>query len=398
MIYIDIFWAIIACLLLVPALVLFIQVASAIVAYVLPSKLDVGSVEYQPSVAVIVPAHNEETGLAHTLNYLTPQLKLGDRLIVVADNCTDSTANIAREAGAITLERFNQTLRGKGYALDHALQYLKSDPPEVVVIIDADCEISETLIQTIATICVDRQRPIQAQYEMFFPQRGGIKQQLTEFAWLVKNTIRPLGYQRLGLPCQLMGTGMAFQWKDLTLCNLANGHLVEDMKLGLDLAKLKKPPLFTMQAVVKSYFPTSAEGIATQRTRWEHGHLGVILHDVPGFLKEAIKARDFRMLGQVADLLVPPLSLLVMLILLIFSAAWIPAFYGHLLSLYIASFTLVLVLISVLMAWLTFGRGVISFKSLMLVPFVVVSKLPLYAKFILGKQVEWVRSKRDERS
>ena len=67
---------------------------------------------------------------------------------------------------------------------------------------------------------------------------------------------------------------MAFAWQDLAVLNLATGHLVEDLKLGLECAALGKPPMFCPDAVVNSHFPTSQEGLNIQRKRWEHGHLG----------------------------------------------------------------------------------------------------------------------------
>ena len=67
----------------------------------------------RPSCAVLVPAHDEEAGLPATLAALWPQLEAGDRLLVVADNCTDRTAAVARAAGAEVLERRDPDRRGK---------------------------------------------------------------------------------------------------------------------------------------------------------------------------------------------------------------------------------------------------------------------------------------------
>ena len=65
-----------------------------------------------------------------------------------------------------------------------------------------------------------------------------------EFAWRVKNWVRPLGLSSLGLPCQLMGTGMAFPWEVIADARLATGSLAEDLKLGLELAANGHPPVF----------------------------------------------------------------------------------------------------------------------------------------------------------
>jgi hypothetical protein len=65
-----------------------------------------------------------------------------------------------------------------------------------------------------------------------YSKSNDLKSKVSEFAWCVKNLVRPLGYSNLGCPCQLMGTGMAFKWSTLSKADLANGNIVEDMKLG----------------------------------------------------------------------------------------------------------------------------------------------------------------------
>ena len=91
--------------------------------------------------AIVVPAHNEEAIIGKTLTALKEQLDASDQVVVVADNCDDQTADIVREYGFIALERSNDSERGKGYALDYAIQYLKQQQqqPDIVIIVDADC-------------------------------------------------------------------------------------------------------------------------------------------------------------------------------------------------------------------------------------------------------------------
>src|SRR4051812_9727823 len=120
----------------VPVAVLFSQVAMAAPRY-RPRAMPAAR---RPSVAVIIPAHDEALGIAATLRAIVPQLAAGDRVIVVADNCTDDTATVAAAAGAEVLERNDREHRGKGYALDFGVRHLAVNPPEVVIIIDADCD------------------------------------------------------------------------------------------------------------------------------------------------------------------------------------------------------------------------------------------------------------------
>src|SRR5205814_7029145 len=88
---------------------------------------------------IVVPAHNEEAILAERLSALRDAAEGQAQILVVADNCSDSTAEIARQIGVDVVERENEVLRGKGFALDFARRELERDPPDVVLIVDADC-------------------------------------------------------------------------------------------------------------------------------------------------------------------------------------------------------------------------------------------------------------------
>ena len=197
-----------AIMLALPVAVLLVQVLAAIT---LPtSKYTLQLSSTRPSVAILIPAHNESLVIAKTIQTILPQLSVQDQLLVVADNCTDDTAVIARNLGAVVIERFNTEQRGKGYALDFGVQHLKINPPQVVMVVDADCSISDQFIQVLALSCAHLKRPVQALDLMLSPASPSLKMRVAEFAWLVKNKVRPLGFKALGLPCQLMGTGMAF--------------------------------------------------------------------------------------------------------------------------------------------------------------------------------------------
>jgi hypothetical protein len=194
-----------------------------------------------------------------------------------------------------------------------------------------------------------------------------------------------------------MGAGMAFSWRDLVAVDLANGHLVEDLKLGLDFCRIGKPPLFCPDAQVTSQFPLSQEGLSSQRTRWEHGHLGVILAEVPKLLVSAVTRRNAPLLAMTLDLLVPPLALLVMGLVGVACVAWLAALlFGITAPAWVATGALVMLGVAVLLAWGRFSRELIPFSVLLYAPFYAARKIPLYLGFLIKRQVEWVRSKRDD--
>ena len=378
---------------LVPVSVFFLQMLLAC----LPPRARPLGISVRPRVAVLVPAHDEAAIIRATLASITPQLLAGDRLLVVADNCSDDTARLAREGGAEVVERFDTLRRGKGYALDFGVRHLAGQPPEVVIVVDADCQVGEGAIDCLARRYHQVKRPVQALYLMRSPAGSGLKVQVAEFAWRVKNLVRPRGWARLGLPCQLMGAGMAFGWHDLALINLANGHLVEDVKLGLDLCQQGKPPVFCPEALVTSQFPASQQGMNSQRTRWEHGHLGLMLADAPKRALAAISQRNGSLLAMTLDLLVPPLALLVLALLGLNLVTWLAYLLsGHATPAWIALAALVMLGLAVVLAWARFCRELIPFSVLLYAPFYAARKIPLYLGFLIKRQVEWVRSKRDD--
>jgi len=350
----------------------------------------------RPRTVVLMPAHDEGAGIAAAIATVLPQLAPGDGLLVVADNCSDDTAAIAAVAGAQVVVRHDMARRGKGYALDFGVRSLRAHAPEVVVIVDADCHLGDGALDCLVRECARSGRPVQALYLMQSPPAASLRTRIAEFAWLVKNHARPLGWHRLGLPCLLMGTGMAFPWALLREAPLASGHIVEDMQLGLDLAARGAAPVFCPSARVTSSFPTQAAGLASQRTRWEHGHLGVIAQQAPRLALLALRRRSVALAAAVLDLCVPPLASLVLCIVFVLCLAALPALgAGADAPLLIAAVAAVMLCVAIGLAWWRFARSVVSLRELMSVPGYVFAKLPIYVRLLRARQVEWVRTHRD---
>jgi cellulose synthase/poly-beta-1,6-N-acetylglucosamine synthase-like glycosyltransferase len=391
--FLQILLGAVALALLLPVAVLFVEVLSAVTDR---ADVPVPESERRP-VAVVMPAHNEATIIADTLHSIVPQLERLDRLIVVADNCSDETAIIAAAEGAEVVLRTELTRRGKGYALNAGIRHLEAETPSIVVIIDADCHVAADSIDRLARRCARTARPVQALYLMHAGKSAGLKMRVAEFAWAVRNQVRPAGLHRLGLPCQLMGTGMAFPWSLICSANLATGHIVEDLKLGIDLALAGTPPLFCPEALVTSHFPVSADGVESQRRRWEHGHLGVILTEAPRLFWYALIRLNLNLLIMALDLSVPPLSLLVLLVV----GIWVASTVVYILTkaqfaFEISTIAAVLFALAVLLSWARYGRRIITLGDLALAILYALGKIPLYSRALVARQIEWVRSKRED--
>jgi cellulose synthase/poly-beta-1,6-N-acetylglucosamine synthase-like glycosyltransferase len=386
-------------LLLLPVTALFLEIVSAVtIRGSLAPDIEDEGVE-RKRLTILVPAHNEAANIAVTLRSIAPQLGFSDRLIVVAHNCSDDTAAVAADGGAEVIVRVDCSRRGKGYALDFGIRFLEGDPTDIVVVVDADCHLAPGSVDRLARLCARTDRPVQAMYLMHAARDAGLGMRIAEFAFLVKNHVRALGLHRLGFPCQLMGSGMAFPWKLLSTATLATGHIVEDLKLGIDLARAGAPPAFCPDALVNSDFPASSDGIKSQRTRWEHGHLGVILKEAPRLFLESIVKRDFNLMTLAIDLSVPPLALVSLQVAIVWCASFLLyLIQGSSLPLKLATIVGILLFLSVLLSWYRYGRRIVSLGDLALAVFYAFWKVPIYLKFVVARQLEWVRSKRDEKN
>ena len=350
------------------------------------------------AVAVLVPAHDEERGIGETLRSIRTQLRDGDQLLVVADNCSDATAAIARAAGAQVLERTDSVNRGKGYALDFGLKHLASRPCPIVVCVDADCTLVEGSLDELAQLAAATGRPVQSCNLMTASGPGQINQDIAEFAFRVKNLVRPRGLSRLGLPCLLTGTGMALPWELVNAIRMDHGELAEDMKLGMDLAAAGHAPLYCETAGVRSIFPETIAGAISQRSRWEYGHLAMIVATLPNLISPRVLGSRDR-LAMTLDILVPPLTLLAFahFAALVTGLLAIGAGLGSA-PLVAAIMSAGILTVSTTFAWIAHGRDILPIRSLQGIPRYILGKAWIYPRALFGQlEHAWVRTDRSAR-
>jgi len=376
----DVLLSVMAVVVAVPVVVVLIECISAL------APQQQGHAEPRPdnsSVAVLIPAHNEAAIIETTLQSIAAQLRQSDQIVVVADNCTDNTGPLAAKAGATVIERVDPDQHGKGYALDYGLRFLGSDPPDVVIIIDADCHVHPGTIDGLAGHAIATGCPVQSLYLLEPTKTSSPRQTVSLLAFRFKNQVRPLGLSRLHMPCLLMGTGMAFPWRVISTVTLGTANIVEDMQLGLDLAVAGHPPKLYPDAKVTGQLPALAAIEFKQRTRWEHGHLRTIIGQVPRLMKQAFRQRRLDLLGLAMELAVPPLSLQVMLmaaatiVTLAFGAA-----SGRWSGAVILGCAWVLLLAAVAAGWAKFARDTIPLTTVLVAPLYVLWKLPLYLRLL----------------
>jgi cellulose synthase/poly-beta-1,6-N-acetylglucosamine synthase-like glycosyltransferase len=341
-----------------------------------------------PRTMVIIPAHNEEAGIVATVKAIRQS---GCDILVVADNCHDKTATVARAAGAQVVERNDASLRGKGHALAFARAALADQPPEVVIVMDADCVPIGDALSRLASHAMQTGRAVQARNELDTRPDDPPMTQISNFAFSLKNVVRQRGLMRIAGTCLLTGTGMAFPWAQFRDAPLATSDSVEDLAIGLALVRTGQLPFYADDARVTSP-PASGKAAVTQRTRWEHGFIATASRIAPQMLWRMHWPSFW--LGL--HLMVPPLALtfglaasvLFALIGLGFVSTFLPA----------AALAVVIGIASlaVLGGWRAVGRRILPLGTLLRVPLYIMWKLPIYLKLVRGgADRRWTRTERD---
>lgn len=352
--------------------------------------------EQLPRLAVLIPSHNEEAIVSGIITDVKSQAKENDRVIVIADNCEDGTAEVARRLGVEAFERTNQTERGKAYALRFALEKLEEDPPEVVIVVDADCRISSDALAQLSYKAANLNRPVQGSYIFGEQSDGAVSNNASSFTLWFKNHIRPLGSLRIGMPCQLTGSGMAFPWKAIRSVDVANQSLAEDTTLGLELAYGGYPPTFCPEARIDGHVPKAWGTLVQQRRRWEQGYLESIATNAPKMaLRSILKFRP-GLLWAAFDLCIPPLALLglawAIVTMLAFVLAWLG---GSTLPALMLMAGAVFMGLGLLFGWLVHCRDQVPVSAILAIPWFLVRKIGIYTSLLVKREKVWLRTDRD---
>ncbi len=227
-------------------------------------------------LSVIVPAHDEELLIGRTVASLrAAPYHPRPEILVVADNCSDRTAEVASAAGATVLVRSDDARRGKDFALDYALSSLRAlpIPPGAVIVVDADSEVSGEFFAALGHRLASGARVVQAHYQAGKPATS--LGRLRRMAFSLVHWSRPLGAARLGLGVGLKGNGMAFRW-DVARDGLSGKGITEDAAATLVLAGRGIRVDFEPGAVVTGYMAQDFSQARTQDGRWESGRAALV--------------------------------------------------------------------------------------------------------------------------
>jgi hypothetical protein len=310
---------------------------------------------------VIIPAHNEEAGIARTVSNLSRvdypvELR---RIVVVADNCSDATAERAREAGATVLERHNKELRGKGYALQLAFERSLADGfADAVVVVDADTEVTSNLLHAFGLRLEAGAQAVQAHYGVLNPHASW-RTQLMAVSMALFHKVRSLGRERLGASCGLRGNGMCFTHAIIRQVPHDAFSIVEDLEYGIRLGQAGQRVHYAWEAEALGEMVSGEKASRSQRRRWEGGRAAMMRKFGPPLLGEGLRKGDKVLVDLAMDLLVPPLSWVVLAAggLLVASGA-LSLWQGHVaVSTYVSAFCVLSLVLYVFRGWWMSGMG-----------------------------------------
>ena len=260
--------------------------------------------------AIVVPAHNEEANIEATVASLRSLDYPAHRfeVVVVADNCSDATAERARAAGARVLERQDPVHRGKGFALEHAFNVLLEEgKADALVVVDADTFASPNLLHAFAHRLYGGEVAVQAEYGVS-NVHASWRTRLMTIALAMFHGVRSLARERLGLSAGLRGNGMCFS-RELLLEHPHKAYgLVEDVEYGITIGLGGHRVAYAYEAEVLGEMASSSDGAASQRKRWEGGRLALLKARLFSLLGTAFRKQDPVCLDLALDLAVPPLS------------------------------------------------------------------------------------------
>ncbi len=226
---------------------------------------------------ILVPAHDEEKGLPETiksLGELRPTGKL--EIVVIADNCSDKTAEVAENLGAVVLERHNISQRGKGYALEYALTQIDLTAFHAVAVIDADTRVDPNLLEAMAVSFLDGAGAVQVSNE-FAVSGDSPLAYLQQTANMAENAFYYQGRAALGLPVLLRGTGMAISTRVLKAYPWTCHTVTEDIDYAVNLIRNNVHIDFTRAGRIVSAATTNYAQAYSQKQRWAAGAFNLII-------------------------------------------------------------------------------------------------------------------------
>lgn len=345
--------------------------------------------------AIVIPAHNEELFLPRLLASTRSEdypSELFDA-IVVADNCTDSTAGAARQRGVMVLERFDEEKRGKGYAIKWALETIDLDDYDAILIVDADCTISTNALRNLDATIQEKQA-IQCYSGVGNPDESWFTR-LLDVSRTINNEIYSPAKQRLGLSSQLIGTGMCFTTRLLRKYEWDAFTIGEDCEYYATLIRNGETVGFDGRARIYHEESSSLKQATSQRMRWSGGRFAVAWKYGFDLLLSGVIERNIVKFDAGLTLILPNPSLGMNVTLMCFAGAVLTS-AGHGRAMAAWFLLLALAQLGIFVVGVSYTQNKLrKLMAIFVAPAFLVWKLGIDALSILGVgRKNWVRTER----
>ncbi|MCL2403457.1 MAG: glycosyltransferase family 2 protein [Coriobacteriia bacterium] len=274
---------------------------------------------------LLVPAHNEEAVIGYLVDNLVNDLTYPEDLytvFVIADNCTDATADIARRKGATVLESTTPLGedKGKPFAIKAALDYLGDQLVErydAVAVFDADNLVDSNYLECMNSQLLSGEKVIQCYLDSKNPTDNHIALGYA-ISYYSMNRMWQLAKYRLGLPNAIGGTGFCIDTKVIEQIGWTARSLTEDLEFTMQCILNGIQVTWCHTTRVYDEKPESLKASLVQRLRWCRGHWDVAFRYVPRLLTRAITKRDFRAIDGVIYLSMPAFMIFIALMWFLF--------------------------------------------------------------------------------
>jgi cellulose synthase/poly-beta-1,6-N-acetylglucosamine synthase-like glycosyltransferase len=346
---------------------------------------------------IIVPAHNEEPVLANVIRSLQALDWPADqfRVVVVADNCTDATAAIAAAEGAHVMQRIDREHRGKGYALDFGFKASRARGwADAVVVVDADAQVSPNLLESFACRIERGEQAIQAHYGVSNTSASW-RTRLLSIAKAAFHIVRSRGRERVRASCGIRGNGWAVTHTLLDRVPYKAFSLTEDLEYGISLGMAGFRVAYADEAHANAEMVSVESAARKQRQRWESGRFQLIRNMTVPLLRQAVRKRSLVCLDLACDLMVLPLSYVVLNVLALLVLAVIATLAQPLMQVWIwvGLGCVAALVLHILRGWQLSGTGLQGLVDLARAPFFLLWKIVVMLRGNQSK--EWVRTKRE---
>jgi cellulose synthase/poly-beta-1,6-N-acetylglucosamine synthase-like glycosyltransferase len=283
--------------------------------------------------AIVIPAHNEGSHLARLLASIASEDYPSGcfRAVVIADNCTDDTAAVARTYDVDVLERHDPANRGKGHAIRWALQRIGIDKYDAVVVVDGDSAIAPGFLYHLNVLMEKGDQVIQCYNGVANPGQSWFTRLMDVSRTMANEIIHP-GKRKLGLSSHLMGNGMCFDTRVLESTGWNALSVGEDWEYYAQLVIAGSYVGYSKGSRVYHQESVTLRQASTQRMRWSSGRFAILKRYGFALVVHGLRTRSLRCVDAAMPLILPNPSLginLTLLGLTVAALAWLAGGSGE---------------------------------------------------------------------